>query len=107
MIAFLIKASLVLTCLWGFYKLVLEKESFFSKNRIYLLGCLFLTFSIPFITLPNLIEDQGIVSTTIEKHVLPKTVELKSEPLELENFKAADKHVIQKYFVSALCIQCN
>ncbi|MFT6706238.1 MAG: ankyrin repeat protein [Flavobacteriales bacterium] len=69
MIAFLLKASLVLAILLGFYKGFLERESFFSTNRTYLLACLAMTFTLPFITLPQMVNEQGIVSTLIEKHI--------------------------------------
>ena len=62
--------------------MVLEKESFFSKNRMYLLGCLFLTFSLPFLTLPELVNNQGIVSATIEKHIEKEPITL---PIPIEN----------------------
>ena len=67
MIAILIKASLVIIILLAFYKIFLEKESFFAVNRMYLLACLFAAFTLPFLCLPQLIEQQGIVSTLMEK----------------------------------------
>ncbi len=67
MIAFLIKASLVLLVLWAFYKLFLARESFFVLNRFYLLACLVVTFVFPFITLPELVDNQGVVNTFVEK----------------------------------------
>ncbi|WP_422079361.1 ankyrin repeat domain-containing protein [Ulvibacterium sp.] len=66
MIVFLAKTSVVLFILWAFYRLFLAKESFFMVNRFYLLGCLVLTFVIPFITLPELINHQGVVHTLVE-----------------------------------------
>jgi len=67
MIALLIKSSLVIAILLAFYKLFLEKESFFKNNRIYLFGGLIMAFTLPFITLPQLVSEQGIVSEMIEK----------------------------------------
>ncbi|RKN77870.1 ankyrin repeat domain-containing protein [Ulvibacterium marinum] len=67
MMVFLIKASLVLFVLWAFYKLFLSKESFFGLNRFYLVGCLVLTFIVPFITLPELVNHQGVVNSFVEK----------------------------------------
>src|SRR5690606_22854821 len=66
MVDFLIKASLILAILLVFYKIFLEKESFFSANRIYLIACLVLTFLLPFVSLPKLVDDQGFVSDFIE-----------------------------------------
>ena len=69
MILFLLKASLVLAVLLCFYKLFLEKETFFSTNRYYLIGCLILSFSLPMIVIPEMINNQGIVSTVIESAI--------------------------------------
>ena len=66
MITILIKASIVMIVLLGFYKLVLERESFFTANRAYLLLCLVLAFSLPFVALPQLFENQGMVNTLSE-----------------------------------------
>ncbi len=65
MIPLLIKASLVIMILWTFYKLFLEKESFFALNRTYLLVCLLFAFILPFIALPELVKNQGIVNTIL------------------------------------------
>lgn len=67
MLALLLKASLIITILLIFYKIFLEKESFFSTNRIYLLVCLALMFILPFVSLPKLVQDQGFISKTIER----------------------------------------
>lgn len=66
MITLLIKASLVIIVLSTFYKLFLEKESFFVANRIYLLSCLVFASTLPFIALPKLVEHQGVISSIIE-----------------------------------------
>jgi len=68
MIALLVKASLVIVVLLAFYKLFLEKESFFLANRIYLLSCLVLASTLPFIALPALVEHQGVLSILIETY---------------------------------------
>ncbi len=68
MIIFLIKATIITSILLIFYKIILEKESFFTANRFYLLGSLLLVFILPFVTLPEFINQQGIVSSFIEKH---------------------------------------
>lgn len=61
MMLLLLKAAIVLSVLLGFYKLFLQKESFFSVNRAYLIIGLVLTFVLPFMTLPELVNHQGIV----------------------------------------------
>lgn len=50
MVAYLIKSSLCLLVLWGFYRLILEKEKFHGVKRFYLLFCLAFSFGIPLIT---------------------------------------------------------
>ena len=67
----LIKASIILMVLLAFYKLVLERESFFSSNRFYLLACLVFAVSLPFISLPKLINNQGYVSNILDKQFEP------------------------------------
>ncbi len=69
MVSLLIKSSLIIGALWVFYKLLLEKESFFAINRIYLLGGLLLAFILPFISLPELIPNQGIVNSVLQEAV--------------------------------------
>ncbi|WP_299122974.1 ankyrin repeat domain-containing protein [uncultured Winogradskyella sp.] len=66
MITLLIKTSLIIIIVLGFYKILIEKESFFSTNRMYLVLGLLLTFTIPFVSLPKLIQNQGFVSELIE-----------------------------------------
>ncbi|MEK6153973.1 ankyrin repeat domain-containing protein [Flavobacteriaceae bacterium 3-367] len=65
MLTLLLKASFVIIILLVFYKIVLEKESFFGANRVYLLGCLVLMFVLPFVSLPKLVRDQGFISKKI------------------------------------------
>ncbi len=84
MIPILIKASLVIIILLAFYKIFLEKESFFSINRMYLLSCLILACTLPFITLPKLVEHQGIVSELLEIQASPKMDVQKKDSLSKE-----------------------
>jgi len=63
----LVKAAIVLSVLLGFYKLLLQKESFFGVNRAYLLVGLVLTFTLPFVALPELVDHQGIVDGLVSK----------------------------------------
>lgn len=65
MIALLVKATIIITVLLAFYKLFLEKESFFAWNRIYLMAGLFLAFSIPYLSIPEIAPYQGYVENLI------------------------------------------
>ncbi len=66
MITLLLKSSFIIIVLLAFYKIFLEKESFFAVNRTYLLTSLGVAFLLPFVTLPRLIEHQGYLSTLLE-----------------------------------------
>ncbi|WP_422104493.1 ankyrin repeat domain-containing protein [Winogradskyella sp.] len=65
MILLLLKTSIVIAVVIAFYKLVIEKESFYATNRLYLIIGLALTFALPFIVLPKLIQNQGILTNII------------------------------------------
>ncbi|WP_242917187.1 M56 family metallopeptidase [Pontibacter liquoris] len=67
MIALLLKASFALGVALLFYKLLLQQESFFRANRIYLLGCIVLAFALPFVNLPQLVSRQGYLATVFER----------------------------------------
>lgn len=67
MIILLLKASIVIAILLAFYKVFLEKESFFALNRFYLLACLVIAFALPFVGLPTLVHQQGVFSDWLEK----------------------------------------
>ncbi len=103
----LVKASLVIIFLLSFYKLFLEKESFFSANRIYLLGCLVLACILPFIVLPKITQHQGYVDNILspapilkidKSHIetYSKTPEISSnaDEIQLENDKNSSQSII-------------
>ena len=61
MLPYLLYAALLLAIFYAFYKLLLEKETFFQLNRWFLIGGLLLCFLIPTIEIP---EDWSIRSET-------------------------------------------
>ncbi|MEM8507005.1 MAG: ankyrin repeat domain-containing protein [Bacteroidota bacterium] len=63
---FLLKASFVILIVWLFYRLFLERESFFAVNRWYLVISLAVVFILPRISLPKLVNHQGVVGNWIE-----------------------------------------
>ncbi len=65
MIALLVKSSLILGIAWLFYKVVLQRESFFAVNRMYFWAALVLAFVLPFVSLPPLVTHQGYLSTLL------------------------------------------
>ncbi|MEM8523216.1 MAG: ankyrin repeat domain-containing protein [Bacteroidota bacterium] len=91
MFVLLIKASLVIVILLAFYKLFLEKESFFAVNRIYLLACLVFALALPFITLPKLVEHQGYLTQWMESadnEIIELETEVDRDQAEQESFVA-------------------
>ncbi|GAA4295380.1 M56 family metallopeptidase [Nibribacter koreensis] len=67
MMEYLLKVSLVMAVGFLFYKLFLQQESFFATNRFYLLCCLALAFAFPFVNMPQLVKNQGIVSSLFQE----------------------------------------
>ncbi len=53
MIPYILYAALILTACFIFYKLLLQKETFFHLNRIVLLSCMALAFCLPLIKIPE------------------------------------------------------
>lgn len=53
MIHYLFTVALVITGCFCFYKVFLQKETFFHLNRFVLLGCLLLAFALPLIPIPR------------------------------------------------------
>ncbi|MEM7372578.1 MAG: ankyrin repeat domain-containing protein [Bacteroidota bacterium] len=80
MIALLFKASIIITILWLFYKLALERESFFGANRFFLIGSLILAFTLPFVSLPPLFHQQGVISQLIEPSAEVRESDILSPP---------------------------
>ena len=74
----LLKASLIVIFLLSFYKLFLERESFFKANRLYLIACLILACALPFIVLPKIIQHQGYVDNLYESVI---QVNIPGDPL--------------------------
>ena len=53
MIPYILYASLILTACLIFYKLLLQKETFFHLNRLVLLTCMMLAFILPLLHVPQ------------------------------------------------------
>lgn len=73
----LFKASVILIVLLAFYKWVLERESFFASNRFYLIACLIFAITLPFISLPSIVENQGFVTRVIDNQLISTNTENK------------------------------
>jgi len=89
----LLKASLVIIVLLAFYKLFLEKESFFAINRIYLLICLIFAVALPFIALPKLVEHQGYLTQLFQEQEPKKSVDFTVSEVEGNSIEMESKEI--------------
>ena len=53
MIPYILYVALILTACLIFYKLLLQKETFFHLNRMVLLTCMLLAFILPLLPVPQ------------------------------------------------------
>lgn len=87
MIPYILYTALILTACFAFYKLLLQKETFFHLNRFVLLGCMILAFILPLLPVP---QQLSLRKEATEKQIpLAKaatgetqTVELKTPPVQ-------------------------
>lgn len=74
---YILKSGLCLAAFYGFYKLLLEKESFHNFKRFYLLASLVLAFVIPLITFTEyrdiIPQEAPLFSTEIPQNTITKT----------------------------------
>src|ERR1700712_2002530 len=64
MIPYILYASLILTACFIFYKLLLQKETFFHLNRLVLLTCMMLAFVLPLLHVPQQLSFRKAPSMT-------------------------------------------
>lgn len=82
MIPYILYAALILSACLVFYKLLLQKETFFHLNRYVLLTCMILAFLLPLIPVPQELSFRKI---SAEKHLaVPKTPVSKIESVALK-----------------------
>jgi hypothetical protein len=98
MIPYILHSALILSACLLFYKLLLQKETFFHLNRYVLLACMLLAFVLPLVPVPQQLSFRNApVSTAV---VLLETsahknsaTQVKQEPVQ-ENFVAPTKQFI-------------
>lgn len=107
MIPYILYSALILSACLGFYKLLLQKETFFHLNRFILICCMMLAFLLPLVPVPQQLSFRNS-STAESLVVLPeaslhkdKTTQLKQEPLP-ETTVEQTKQIINVDFV----LQC-
>ena len=53
MMPYIINAGLILTGCFAFYKIFLQRETFYRLNRAVLVGCVAISFSLPLLRVPQ------------------------------------------------------
>ncbi|WP_298766856.1 M56 family metallopeptidase [uncultured Polaribacter sp.] len=85
---YFLKASVITFILYVFYIIVLQNDTFFQFNRIFLLVGVFTIFLIPFITIPVYIEYTPNFTTTSysETSLIPLTTEHIEQPFKIVDY---------------------
>jgi len=63
---YLWKSAAIITLFYGFYKLLLQKETHFKSNRYFLFSGILASLIIPFIIIPRYVEIETIQSTIVQ-----------------------------------------
>lgn len=93
MIPYILYSALILSACLAFYKLLLQKETFFHLNRFVLLGCMILAFILPLLPVP---QQLSLRKVAVEKHVpLARTAAGKSQIIALKSPPVQDVIVEQ------------
>ncbi|HYF32079.1 MAG TPA: M56 family metallopeptidase [Chitinophagaceae bacterium] len=73
MIPYIINAGLILTGCLAFYKLLLQRETFYKLNRYILVICLIISFSLPLLPVPQQLSFRKAETVLVPDHVtLPR-----------------------------------
>ena len=87
MIPYILYSALILTACLVFYKLLLQKETFFHLNRFVLLSCMTLAFVLPLIPVPQqlsfrkIAEEKPVIvaKTSVDANITPT---IKEQPVK-------------------------
>jgi len=88
MIPYILYTALILSACLFFYKLLLQKETFFHLNRFVLLGCMIVAFTLPLLPIPQQLsfrKENAVTNTASVKILVPakSTAEVKkSAPVQ-------------------------
>ncbi|GAO41927.1 M56 family metallopeptidase [Flavihumibacter petaseus] len=64
MTSYLLSVALIITGCLAFYKLLLQKETFFRINRLVLMACLLIAFTLPLVPVPQQLSFRRAETTT-------------------------------------------
>jgi len=75
MIPYILYTALILSACLFFYKLLLQKETFFHLNRFVLLGCMIVAFTLPLLPIPQQLsfrKENAVTKTASAKIPVPE-----------------------------------
>ncbi|SDY52544.1 Signal transducer regulating beta-lactamase production, contains metallopeptidase domain [Flavobacterium aquidurense] len=121
MIPYILYSALILTACLVFYKLLLQKETFFHLNRLVLLSCMALAFILPLVPVPYQLSFRKIA---VEKPVIvtdtpvntSTTAVLKEQPVQptlaekteqFVNFESITKLLFYLYWFGVIVFAFN
>jgi len=123
MIPYILYAALILTACLIFYKLLLQRETFFRLNRFVLLSCMMLAFMLPLVPVPQQVsfrkapEPENIASPQTPvypgntnssiREVSDTTIEEPVPKNELINFKKGMQWLIYLYWFGVIVFGLN
>ncbi|MFB3388322.1 M56 family metallopeptidase [Flavobacterium sp. LAR06] len=121
MIPYILYSALILTACLVFYKLLLQKETFFHLNRFVLLSCMALAFILPLIPIPQqlsfrkiAVEKPVIVAKTlVNANITPAVKEEPVQPTLIEetqqviNVESVTQVLVYLYWFGVIVFALN
>ncbi|PVX45016.1 BlaR1 peptidase M56 [Flavobacterium sp. 103] len=93
MIPYILYTALILSACLMFYKLLLQKETFFQLNRLVLLSCMILAFILPLLPVP---QQLSLRKDVIVKHIpLAETAVVKNQAVQLKAVPVQEVYIEQ------------
>lgn len=98
---YIIKSSVLLAMLLIYYDLFLKKQTFFQLNRIYLLGALLLSVSIPFLHFTVMLENQYTDATLPTLYYVSGLM----EEITIQASASPEKeiHLLSWFYLAGIC----
>ena len=121
MIPYILYSALILTACLVFYKLLLQKETFFHLNRFVLLSCMALAFILPLVPVPQQLSFRKIAvekpvvvaKTSVKADITPAIKEQPVQPTLIEetqqviNVESVTRVLVYLYWFGVIVFALN
>ena len=121
MIPYILYSALILTACLVFYKLLLQKETFFHLNRFVLLSCMALAFILPLVPVPQQLSFRKIAvekpvvvaKTSVKANITPAIKEQPVQPTLIEetqqviNVESVTRVLVYLYWFGVIVFALN